>query len=179
MAKKESQLVATKPEEQLLSKQAIALPPKERLQLLLSASYYPVVKKGTSAEVQIKEMLDFYNLCLLMLIKFFQDEDAESNYLLLKTLDMTEQQSANNLPASKRWLEAFKLLKTYKEFERKITAIKELFCKYSKVFPEIYEKYKLEEIVSGEISDMLEGTKYMLKNCTSAEARILERWGLL
>lgn len=179
MAKKESQLVATRPEERLLSKKAIALPPKERLSLLISANYYPIVITNISAEVQIREMLDFYNLCLLMLIKFFQDEDAESNYLLLKTLDMTEQQSANNLPASKRWLEAFKLLKTYEEFERKIKAIKELFCKYSEVFPEIYEKYKLGEIVSGEISDMLEGAKYMLKNCTSAEARILERWDLL
>lgn len=72
MVKKESQLIATRPEEQLLSKQAIQLPPKERLRLLLSTTRYPIVRKRTSAEAQIKEMLDFYYLCSIILVEYFR-----------------------------------------------------------------------------------------------------------
>ena len=67
----QKQLETSKVEHQLLSKEAIKLPPKQRLELLLKAETYPIVKKRTSAEGQIREMIDFYNLCCLMLAKHF------------------------------------------------------------------------------------------------------------
>ncbi len=60
--------------QQLLSKEAINLPPKEQLNLLLKANKYPLVRKRTSATKQIKEMIDFYNLCCLMLAQYFPNE---------------------------------------------------------------------------------------------------------
>lgn len=179
MAKNESQLVATRTEEQLLSKQAIALPPKERLKSLLSSKSYPIVKKGTSADAQIKEMIDFYNLCALMLVQFFPNEEAESNYLQLIAIEIVKQQNADNLPASKRWTEAFELVRDYEEFERKITAIRNLFWQYSKDFPEVFDKYNLEDLLGESILDMLGRGRYMVETGHSAMEKILKRWELL
>lgn len=179
MAKNESQLVAAKPEEQLLSKQAIALPPKERLQLLLSASYYPVVKKGTSAEAQIKEMISLYHFCALMLTKFFPDEEAEANYIALALIDSTQGQFGTNQLMPGRLSKAFELVKNYEEFERKITAIRNLFWQYSKDFPDLFEKYNLEDLATENIYDMLEGARYMLENHHPEAEKLMDHWGVL
>lgn len=179
MAKNESQLVATRTEEQLLSKWAIALPPKERLKLLLSAEYYPIVKKGTSAEAQIKEMIDFYNLCTLMLVKFFPNEKAEANYIALTVMEIEAEQQTASLPISTKLSEAFKLVRDYEDFERKITAIRNLFWKYSEDFPEVFEEYNLEDIAGEKITDMLGRGRYMVETGRSAMEKILKRWELL
>ena len=64
----------------LFSKAAIQLCPKKRLELLLCANNYPIVKKKTSAIRQLKEMIDFYNLCCIQLTQFFPTESSENNY---------------------------------------------------------------------------------------------------
>ena len=46
----ESIVTITSIEQQLLSKEAISLPPKERLALLLKSKRYPIVRKKTSAK---------------------------------------------------------------------------------------------------------------------------------
>lgn len=178
MAKNESQLVAAKPENQLLSKQAIALPPKERLQLLLSANHYPVVKKRTSAEAQIKEMISLYDFCALMLTKFFPDEEAEANYIALALIDSTQSQFGTNQLMPERLSKAFELVKNYEEFERKITAIRNLFWQYSVDFPDLFEKYNLEDIASEKIPDMLEGARYMIENHSPNVEKLMNRWGI-
>lgn len=178
MATNESQLIAVSPEEQLLSKQAIQLPPKERLQLLLKAKRYPIVKKRTSAEAQIKEMISFYNLCALMLTKFFPDEEAEENYIALVLIDLVQGQSEENQLMTERLFKAFELVKTYEEFERKITAIRNLFWQYSEDFPELFEKYNLEDIASERIPDMLEGARYMLENQSPKVEKLMDHWGI-
>lgn len=178
MAKNESQLIATRPEDQLLSKQAIQLPPNERLQLLLKAKYYPVVKKRTSAEAQIKEMISFHNLCALMLTKFFPDEEAEKNYIALALIDSVQSQFEENQLITERLSKAFELVKTYEEFERKITAIRNLFWQYSKDFPELFEKYNLEDIASERIHDMLEGARYMIENQSPKVEKLMDHWGI-
>lgn len=123
MTKNESQLIAARPEEQLLSKQAIQLPPQERLQLLLSSKNYPMVKRRTSAEAQIKEMIDFYNLCCLRLVHYFPNKEAEANYIALAVAEIVVGQQTTNLPISEKMSEAFNLVRDYEDFERKITAI--------------------------------------------------------
>ncbi len=179
MATNESQLIAVSPEEQLLSKQAIQLPPKERLQLLLKAKRYPIVKKRTSAEAQIKEMISFYNLCTLMLVKFFPNEEAEANYIALTVMEIEAEQQSTSLPISAKLSEAFKLVRNYEEFERKITAIRNLFWQYSKDFPEVFEEYNLEDLAGESILDMLGRGRYMVETGHSAMEKILKRWELL
>ena len=179
MAKKESQLVAARPEEQLLSKQAIQLPPKERLQLLLSANYYPVVKKRTSAVAQIKEMINFYDFCAIMLTKFFPDEKAEANYIALALIDSKQGQFGTNQLMNRRLSEAFELVKNYEEFERKITAIQNLFWQYSKDFPDLFEKYNLEDLATQSIFDVLDGARYMLENHAPEAKKLMDHWGVL
>lgn len=178
MAKNECQLITASVEEQLLSKQAIALPAPERLSLLLSAKYYPIVTKATSAEAQIKEMIALYNLCGLMLTKYFPDENAEANYIKLAIAEMAEEQNYK-APITERMDEAFELVRNYEEFERKITAIKNLFWQYSEYFPEIFDKYNLEDYATENILHMLENSRYMLESCPSAVKRIADRWELL
>lgn len=179
MAKIESQLIAVKPEEQLLSKQAIQLPPKERLQLLLSAKSYPTVKKRTSAEAQIKEMLDFYKFCCLMLVNYFPNEKAERNYIALVGIELALGQQTVNQPISKQLSKEFELVENYEEFDKKITAIQNLFWQYSYDFPEIFDKYNLEDIATERIHEMLENARYMLESNPSGVERILKRWELL
>lgn len=179
MAKKESQLVTAEPEEQLLSKQAIALPPKERLQLLLSTSKYPIVRKGTSAEAQIKEMISLYHFCALMLTNFFPDEEAEANYIALALIDSGQCQFGTNQLMPERLAGAFELVRNYEDFERRITAIRSLFWQYSKDFPELFEEYNLEDLCSQSIMDMLDNARYMVENCPSTVEKVLKRWGLL
>lgn len=45
-----SQLLKSKEEQQLFSKETIRLQPRQRLELLLKAEKYPMVKKRTSAD---------------------------------------------------------------------------------------------------------------------------------
>ncbi len=169
-------LLSKQENEYLLSKQAIQLPPKERLQLLLSAKRYPIVKKGTSAEAQIKEMLDFYKLCGLMLANYFPNEEAEAKYLALAVTEIKMEQQATNLPVSEKLSKAFDLVRDYEEFERKIRAIRSLFWEYSREFPELFDEYNLEDIASEKIMDMLENARYMIKCNPQKVEKILSRW---
>lgn len=178
MANKEGQLVAAKIQEQLLSKQAIQLPPKERLQLLLSTSNYPIVPKRTSAEKQIKEMLDFYEFCCLMLMYYFPNEEAEANYIALAMLSEVEKQDLQ-IPVSSKLSKAFKLVEDYEKFEKKITAVRDLFLQYSIKYPDIYDKYNLEDLVFLSVHDMLENARYIAKENPSKLERILSRWELI
>lgn len=162
-------------EQQLLSKEAIKLPPKERLNLLLNATKYPIVRKQTSAEGQIKEMIDFYNLCCLRLAQYFPNEQAENNFLLLNFISSQETSDIVTVKLA----EAFKLLDGYEKLERRITAIQSLFYQYQEAFPDLYQLYNLEDIAFGRMSDMVESSKQLLSNDETYAKRLLERWGLL
>lgn len=162
-------------EQQLLSKEAISLPPKERLGLLLKANKYSLVRKRTSATKQIKEMIDFYNLCCLMLAQYFPNEQAENNFLLLNFLASQE----TNKIVTGQLAEAFKLLHGYEELERRITAIQNLFFEYQETFPDLYQLYNLEDIVYEKISDIVETTKQLLSTDETYAKELLEHWGIL
>ena len=144
-------------EQQLLSKQAIQLPARERLALLLQANRYPIVRKGTSAERQIKEMINLYNLYCLMLTRYFPSEEAEEKYILLNwiaTLNINNAKLKN----------ALQMVKSYEEVERRITQIQLLFNEYRESFPEIYEKYNLEDIVTKQITDIIKDSRELCKD---------------
>lgn len=162
-------------EQQLLSKEATNLPPKERFNLLLKAKKYPLVRKKTAATKQIEEMIDFYNLCCLMLAQYFPNEQAENNFLLLNFLASQE----TNEIVTGQLVEAFKLLHGYEELERRITAIQNLFFEYQETFPDLYQLYNLEDIVYEKISDIVETTKQLLCTDKTYAKKLLERWGIL
>lgn len=171
----ESNLTTISVEQQLLSKEAIKLPPKERLILLLNAKGYPIVKKRTSAEGQIKEMIDFYNLCCLMLAQYFPNEQADNNFLLLNIID--SQRNSQEVVNGKL-AKAFRLLHGYEELENRITAIQGLFYQYEKTFPDIYQRYNLEDIAFQPISDIVENFRQLLTHDTNCVEKLLERWEL-
>lgn len=171
----ESNITTISVEQQLLSKEAIKLPPKERLNLLLNAKRYPIVKKRTSAEGQIKEMIDFFNLCCLMLAQYFPNEQAESNFLLLSII--ASQGNTQEIAIGKL-AEAFRLLHGYEELENRITAIQGLFYQYEKTFPDIYQRYNLEDIAFQPISDIVKNFRQLLTYDTDYVEKLLERWEL-
>ena len=162
-------------EQQLFSKQAIQLPPVERLELLLKAKSYPMVRKKTSAKKQIKEMLDLYDLYCLMLVQFFPNEGAEEQCLLLTLMTTQEiSQTAVNDKLSK----AFRMLSSYENLERRITAIQTLFDKYREVFPDIYERYNLEEIAVARISDIIRNSRQLCQANPLWSKEVMNRWEL-
>ena len=162
-------------EQQLFSKQAIQLLPVERLELLLKAKSYPIVRKKTSAENQIKEMLDLYNFYCFMLVQFFPNEEADEQCFLLTLLATQEiPQTAVNDKLSK----AFRMLNSYENLERKITAIQILFDKYREVFPDIYERYNLEEIAVAQISDIIRNSRRLYQANSLWLKKVMNRWEL-
>ncbi len=161
-------------EQRLFSKEAICLPPKERLNLLLKAKTYPVVRKHTSAKAQIKEMIDLYNLLSLAITQYFPNEKSESNFI---TLSFLASRDSDDLVDNKL-AEGFKLLKEYEELENRITAIQELFYEYKSVFPDLYELFNLDEIVNEKISSIIENSRKMLSSNPSYTQKLMERWEL-
>lgn len=174
---KESQLTLSNPEQQLLSKEAIHLAPKERLMLLSNARYYPIVKKRTSAEKQIEEMLDLYELFSLMLVHYFPTDKAVDNYVVLSLLESIMSEDSQTI-ISKSVSEAFDKVKSYEELEKRIVAIRNLFYQYFETFPDLYEKYNLERFAYEKIPDMLENARYALKNNPDWVEEIRNRWGI-
>lgn len=162
-------------EQQLLSKPAINLPPKERLGLLLKAKRYPIVRKKTSAKSQIEEMIDFYNLCCLMLTRYFPNEQSMNNFVLLNLI--TTRNNAETIVADKL-AEAFKLLSDYEELENTITAIQILFHQYQEVFPDIYQSYNLENLANEQIGNIIENSRKLLISDPSYSEKLMDRWGL-
>ena len=172
----EKQLSIHKVEHQLLSKEAIKLLPRQRLELLLKAERFPIVRKRTSAERQIREMIDFYNLCCLMLAQYFPNEQAENNFLLLSLI--ASQENTQSIISGKL-AEAFKLLGSYEELESKVTAIQMLFNQYQYFFPELYESEHLERIATERISDIIQENKQLINDDPQLVEEILDRWELL
>lgn len=162
-------------EQQLLSKKAINLPPRERFDLLLKANKYPIVHKRTSTEAQVKEMLDFYNICSLMLAKYFPNEQSIDNFVILS---LVYSKKDDQTIITKKLAKAFKLLDSYEKLERKITAIQALFFQYREAFPYIYELYNLEDFATEQISDIIENSKLLLDENPEFVKSLIERWEL-
>lgn len=170
-----NQLSKSEAEQRLLSKEAIKLPPKERLELLLKADSYPIVHTCTAAKRQIEEMIDFYNLCCLMLVQYFPNKEADTNFLMLSFIASQE----NNSIVNGKLAEAFRLLKGYEELENRITSIHRLFYQYQYSFPELYQTYNLEEIAMVHISDTIRETRLLMSDDSAMIERTLRRWDLL
>ena len=171
----ENAVTITSTEQQLLSKEAISLPPKERLALLLKANRYPIVRKKTSAKGQIEEMIDFYNFCCFMLGQYFPNEQATNNFLLLNFLISKED---SNTPVTDKLAEAFRMLSSYEDLENKITAIQMLFHQYQSTFPDIYQLYNLDDLVNEKMSDIIQTSKELIGYDSSYAERLMERWEL-
>lgn len=170
----ESKVSKISSEQYLLSKEAINLPPKERLSLLLKCKRYPIVRKRTSAERQLKEMIDFYDLCCLMLAQYFPNEQAENNFMMLSCMvAMNEPQIIT--PELSRY---FKLLTDYEKLENNMCAIKSLLFEYYYIYPDLYERYNLEDIATRKIYDAIERGKHLLNYEPDLCKEILKRWGL-
>jgi len=151
-------VTTTSIEQQLLSKEAISLPPKQRLDLLLKAKRYPIVRKKTSAKGQ-----------------YFPNEQATNNFLLLNFLISKED---SNTPATDKLAEAFRMLSSYEDLENKITAIQTLFHQYQSAFPDIYQLYNLGDLANEKVSDIIQDSKELIGYDSSYAERLKERWEL-
>lgn len=171
-----NQLSKPKAEQQLLSKEAIKLPPRQRLELLLNAEKYPIVNKRTSAERQIKEMIDLFNLYCLMLTQYFPNEEAENNFFMLSCI--ASQENTQSIAIGKL-AESFKLLREYEELENRVTAIQMLFYQYQDSFPELYQSYNLEDFTTKRISDVIQETRRLMYDAPQWVEETLRRWDLL
>ena len=169
----ESTLQTTSADTQLLSKTSINLPLKERLELILKCKTYPIVKKITSAENQLKEMIDFYNLCSIILAKYFPTKQSENSFMLLSIL--VSQEETPSITDEQLSI-AFRMLGSYEEVENRITATQALFYQYHENFPDLYERYNLEDISKLSIHDMIESGRYLLSEDVSSVKKLLERW---
>lgn len=172
----ENQLSITTEEKQLLSKEAINLPPKQRLKLLLNAKSYPIVRKRTSAEGQLKEMIAFYNLCCVMLAQYFPSEEAEDNFIKLSFIASQEDTQST---ITGKLTEAFKMLKSYEELERKVTAIQMLFYQYYYSYPDLYQSYNLEDLATERAIDRIRNIRELIKEDSNLIEEVLKRWDLL
>lgn len=171
----ENAVTITSVEQQLLSKEAISLPPKKRLALLLKAKRYPIVRKKTSAVGQIEEMIDFYNFCCFMLGLYFQNEQATNNFLFLNFLIS---KGDSNAPITIELEKSFRLLCNYEDLENKITALQMLFHQYQSAFPDIYQLYNLDDLVNEKVSDIIQNSRSLVSYDLSYIEKLLERWGL-
>lgn len=171
----ENKITVATPEEYLLSKAAIGLSPKERLVLLFKAKRYPVVKNRTSAEAQIKEMIDLYDLCCLMMAQYFPNQQAEDKFCLL---NIALSQKDGQLIGPGKLSEAINLLHSYEELENKVSAIQLFFYKCGEAFPDLYERYNLEELATEQISDIVETSRKVISDDPTSVKRVLNRWGL-
>lgn len=162
-------------EQQLFSKEAISLSPKERLALLLKVEKYPIVRKKTSAEKQIEEMIDLYNICCIMLAKYFPNKQAKDNFFLLNLIIF---KGETKTIVDDKLVKAFKVLNNYEELENKIISIQRLFNEYRETFPDIFELYNLQDFATEKISDIIENSQELLSSDLPYIKKLLERWGL-
>ena len=158
----------------LLSKEEISLPPKQRLMLLLQSSRYVIVQKRTSAKRQIKEMLDFFNFCRILLLIFFPSEKAENEFVELSFMSSHDYHSI----IFEQFEELFKLLEDYEMLESRITSMQMLFYQYKLSFPDLYDRYNLENIDSKKISEIIQESRLLIEQ-PDFVANVLKRWDLL
>ena len=158
----------------LLSKEAISLPPKQRLMLLLQSSRYVIVQKRTSAKRQIKEMLDLFNFCRILLLIFFPSEKAENEFVELSFMSSPDYHSI----IFEQFEELFKLLEDYEMLESRITSMQMLFYQYKLSFPDLYDQYNLENIDSKKISEIIQESRLLIEQ-PDFVANVLKRWDLL
>lgn len=170
------QLTDLNVEKQLLSRESTKLPPRQRLELLMKAKKYPIVKKKTAAERQITEMINFYDLCCLMLAQYFPNESAKNNFIMLNYIRALKSPSSI-LPD--KLAEAFKLLDGYEDLEKRVTAIQDLFCQYQYSFPDLYEYHCLYNIATTQISDIIQETNQLILDDPHLIEENLKCWDLL
>lgn len=163
-------------EQYLLSKESLKLPPRQRLELLLKATHYSITTKKTSAEKQLNEFLDLYNICCIMLIKYFPNKNAENNFFLLNCFSALD---TSELAITRKTSNVICLLNCYENLENKITAIQMLFYQYKFSFPELYDYYNLEDIVNEQISDIVQETRELITEEPDLVEKIFKRWDLI
>ena len=159
-----------------LSEQAINLPPEERLRLLLKTKHFPIATKRSSAKRQIEEMTDLYDFCSVIIARYFPDEDAEDNFFA--TSFLTSIKYPMRLFANKKLGKAFQMLGAYEKWEDRITAIQQLFLEYEKTYPQLYEKYNLEELATEKISTIVWRTRDELSANPDLLFEVMDRWEL-
>ncbi len=171
-----SSLATQTVEKNLLSEQTVNLNPRERLKLLLQSKSYPIATKRSSAKKQIEEMIDLYNLCSIVLARYFPDENADGNFIMLNFLFAMREPTRSLV--NQELGKTFAMLDGYEKWEKRITDIQALFLKYSKNYPDLYEKYNLEDMVNESISSIVWNSREMLQDDNDFIFEVFKRWGL-
>lgn len=142
-------------EEYLQTKKAIQLPQDERLKLLVTARYYPLSGKRTSAYAQIKEMIDLYDFYSYML---GIPDDKCQNDIILQAISRAIQETGG--------------------LEEKICAIKDFFYRCSQSFPDFYDKFGLEDLMLERVTDIEEASSELFYEIPEWTEKIKKRWNL-
>lgn len=104
----------------LYSKDALALSPRQRFDLLLTAPCYPVPSKKSYAESRLKELLSFYQVVTL-LYTYYWDSDTKlsipSGHTVLPSLDI----------------------------EKAVDELRFFLFQYYGAYPNLYSKYNLDK----------------------------------
>ena len=128
------------------------------------------------SDEQIEEMKALYDLCSIILARYFPAENADDNFITLNFLSSV--QYPMRIFINKDLARVFSILGEYEKWEERITAIQQLFFEYKKIYPKLYEEYNLEELATEKISTILWSTRDTLAENPEFLFEVMERWKL-
>ena len=131
--------VKEKEEINILSKEALALPKRERIKILLSAKTIPVTTKGMAIDKQIREIINLHDFINMVYVRVFPTEERDAEYV--------------NLAFAKRFINSLSLpginlMEVYESFDLINEKIENFAYDVLMKYPDKYDEYDLDEIFS-------------------------------
>ena len=129
--------VKEKEEIDIFSKEALALPKRERIKLLLSAKSIPVTTKGTAIDKQIKEIINLHDFVNMIYVRIFPTEERDAEYL--------------NFAFAKSFIKELEipqinLMEVYETFDLINAKLENFAYEVLMKYPNKYDEYDLDEI---------------------------------
>lgn len=177
--------------EYLLRPENLRLAPQERLKLLIEADYYPIVTKRTSTDRQLKEMINLYNFYSIAYADFFNNKENEHAYFAGIILEInssdhfigtTAEVKAKNEILADNFNSKFASFKEVVNkvdlIEKGLIAVRNLFFEYFTKYPDIYEKYQLDNITDVMFIDIPDFVKFKVENNPKWVVDVFKYWGI-
>lgn len=123
----------------IFSKEALSLPKKERIKLILSLSKIPVVTKRTAIEKQVREIISLHDFVNMLFVKIFPTEERDAEYI--------------NFAFARSFLDDLSLpelnsMEIYESFDRMNEKISNYAYDVFQKYPDVYDEFDLDEIFS-------------------------------
>ena len=146
--------VKEKEEIDILSKEALSLPKRERIKLLLSAKSIPIVTKRTAIEKQIKEVIELHDFVNMLFVAMYPDENSDAEYLdniINSFIDDICDTSTN-------------IMQSYESFDNINDKISNFAYDVFQKYPDEYEDFDLDEIfVFKNVQEKIDFFRYKYK----------------